>query len=106
MAKSRGRPFRRGQSGNPRGRPQGAKDAVPRSFKASIKAMYEKLATEHPELFENAITRDLKMKRGTAAFHHVQLAAHYLDGKPADTVKLGNDDGPLLVIVGNDGDDA
>lgn len=97
--------FKKGQSGNAKGRPRGSKDAVPRTFKASIKAMYEKLATEQPELFENAITRDLANRRGIAAFHHVQLAAHYLDGKPADTVKLGNDEeGPLLVVVRDDDD--
>ena len=64
--------------------------------------MYERLAMEQPELFKNAITRDLRTRRGTAAFHHVQLAAHYLDGKPADTVKLGNDDGPLMIVIGDD----
>ena len=94
--------FTKGQSGNRKGRPRGAKDHVPRSFKASIKAMYERLAMEQPELFKNAITRDLRTRRGTAAFHHVQLAAHYLDGKPADTVKLGNDDGPLMIVIGDD----
>jgi hypothetical protein len=96
--------FPKGKSGNPRGRPRGSKDSIPRTFKASIKAMYEKLATERPELFEDAITRDLQNRRGVAAFHHVQLAAHYLDGKPADTVKLGNDDGPLMIVVGDDED--
>lgn len=95
--------FKKGKSGNAKGRPKGSKDSIPRTFRASIKAMYEKLATEQPELFEDAITRDLSNRRGTAAFHHVQLAAHYLDGKPADTVKLGNDDdGPLVVVIEDD----
>jgi hypothetical protein len=64
---------------------------VPRTFRASIKTMYEKLATENPELFEDAIRRDLKAKGGTAAFHHVQLAAHYLDGKPKEQVEISGD---------------
>lgn len=91
MARSSGRPFKKGQSGNPRGRPRGAKDAVPRTFKASIKAMYEKLATKRPELFEDAITHDLRTRRGMAAFHHVQLAAYYLDGKPKEQVEVSGD---------------
>lgn len=95
--------FKKGQSGNPHGRPKGAKDSIPRSFRASIKGMYEKLATERPELFEDAITRDLQNRHGTAAFHHVQLAAHYLDGRPETNVKIGNDEeGPLLIVVKDD----
>lgn len=83
--------FQKGKSGNPRGRPKGSGDKVPRTFTASIKAMYEKLATEHPEMFEGAIKRDLTARHGTAAFHHVQLAAHYLDGKPKEQLELSGE---------------
>lgn len=85
--KTGGRNFKKGQGG----RKKGAKDKVPRSFKASIKNIYERLATEEPELFEGAIRRDLKSKRGSVAFQHTQLAAHYLDGKPAETIKVRPD---------------
>lgn len=77
--------LRRG--GSP-GRKKGSRDRVPRSFKASIKTMYERLAKTEPELFEGAIRRDLQNRRGIAAFHHVQLAAYYLDGKPKEHVEL------------------
>lgn len=90
MAKGRktgGRNFKKGQGG----RKKGSKDKVPRSFKASIKAMYERLALEEPQLFEGAIKRDLKSRRGSVAFQHTQLAAYYLDGKPAETIKVRPD---------------
>jgi len=85
------------------GRHKGSKDRVPRSFRASIRRMYEHLVTTEPQLFEDAIRRDLQNRRGVAAFHHVQLAAHYLDGKPADQVNLsGEVNGGLPVVIIND----
>jgi hypothetical protein len=91
--KTGGRNFKKGN----RGRPKGAKDKVPRTFKASIKNIYERLAIDEPALYENAIRRDLKSKRGSVAFQHTQLAAYYLDGKPAETVKVQPDLSNLTV---------
>lgn len=93
------------RGGSP-GRPKGAHDKVPRSFKASIRAMYERLAKTEPELFEAAIRRDLQNRRGVAAFHHVQLAAAYLDGKPKDRIEHSGEVGggvPAIVNVFTDG---
>ena len=89
--KTGGRDFKKGQGG----RKKGAKDKVPRGLKAkiagSIRSMYEALLKGEPELFENRIRRDLKKGSGAVGFHHVQLAAYYLDGKPAETIKVRPD---------------
>lgn len=89
------------------GRPKGRRNTVPGSFKASIRGLYEKLAKEEPALFEAAIRRDLSNRRGTAAFHHVQLAAFYLDGKPKDRIEHSGEVGggiPTIVNVFTDTD--
>jgi hypothetical protein len=59
--------------------------------------MYERLLTEKPELFQDAITRDLQNRRGTAAFHHVQLAAFYLDGRPKEQIEISTPE-PITVV--------
>lgn len=81
--KTGGRNFKKGAPG----RPKGSKDKVPRTFKASIRAVYQELATEKPELFRTAIERGLRAS-APKSFQYVQLGAHYLDGKPIETVKL------------------
>jgi hypothetical protein len=60
------------------GKPKGAKDEVPRSFKASIRAVYEKLQDERPELFINAIERGLLSRRPKEAFPYVKLYAELI----------------------------
>lgn len=60
------------------GKPKGAKDEVPRSFKASIRAVYEKLQHERPEMFVNAIERGLTSRRPKEAFPYVKLFAELL----------------------------
>lgn len=89
--KTGGRNFKKGNGG----RKKGAKDKVPRGLKAkvegSIKSMYEALLLGDPQLFVDRIRRDLKKGSGTVGFQHVQLAAYYLDGKPAETIKVRPD---------------
>jgi hypothetical protein len=74
------------RGGSP-GRPPGRKNKVPHSFKVSIKQVFEKVATDDPELMEKAVLRGLKGKP-RESFPFLQLAAYYIDGKPAETVKL------------------
>lgn len=69
------------------GRPKGARNKVPASFKASIKKVFEDVATDDPELIKAAVLRGLKGKP-RESFPFLQLAAHYIDGKPADTVNV------------------
>jgi hypothetical protein len=57
---------------------------VPRSFKASVRALYEIAVATHPDAILAAIVRELK--KGNP--RHLQQAADYLDGKPAQEVRL------------------
>jgi len=84
--KTGGRNFKKGEGG----RKKGAKDKLPRSFKRSIKVLYEQLADQRPELFAKALVRGLE-SRPPFSFSYLQMGAHYLDGKPADTVRLQPD---------------
>lgn len=81
--KTGGRNFKKGQGG----RKKGAKDKVPRTFKGSIRALYVELANERPELFRAALERGLK-SASPKSFPYLQMGAHYLDGKPVETVQL------------------
>lgn len=85
------------------GRPKGRKNEVPKSFKASIKQVFENIATDDPELIKTAVLRGLKGKP-REAFPFLQLAAHYIDGKPADTVNVNGAQGatPWVVVVAPD----
>ena len=67
-------------------RPKGAKDKVPRSLKASIRAICRAIGTEKPEVIERALLEGIKA-RPPKSFQYLQLWAHYTDGKPGD----GND---------------
>lgn len=84
--KTGGRDFKKGEGG----RQKGAKDKVPRGFKRSIRALYEQLADEQPETFRKALEDGLKAK-APASFQYLQMGAHYLDGKPAETVTIRPD---------------
>jgi hypothetical protein len=81
--KTGGRNFTKGQPG----RQKGAKDRVPRSFKESIRALYQELAIEQPELFRAALVRGLKAPP-SKSFQYLQLGAYYLDGKPKETIEV------------------
>ncbi len=89
MAKPRGKPFSKGHQ-KLGGRKKGTPDKVPATFKASIKAMYEKLVSQHPADWERAIMQAVR-KGGSPAFQHVQLALHVLDGKPRETIQVEPD---------------
>jgi len=84
----RGRPFRRGQSGNPRGRPKG----VPNKATHEVRAVAQAIV-EDPEYRRNLLAR---VRKGKAAPAVESLLWHYAYGKPKDTVELsGTDGGPM-----------
>lgn len=78
------------------GRPYGAKDRVPRASKASVKAAILRVCKANPKILDDAILKGLTAKP-REAFPFTQMAAHYVDGKPADTLKV---DGQIAVGVG------
>ena len=81
--KTGGRDFRKGCAG----RPMGARDAVPRSFRASVRAILAEVASENPNLIRGAILRGLKAAP-PKSFQYLQLAAHYLDGRPVERLEF------------------
>jgi hypothetical protein len=72
------------------GKPKGAKDEVPRSFKASIRAVYEKIQHERPELFVTAIERGLMSRRPKEAFPYVKLYAELIGEMKQQVELTGN----------------
>jgi hypothetical protein len=55
--------------------------------KASIRDVLEDLATNHRDEIRDAILKGIK-SRPPASLRYIELAAHYVDGKPAETIKL------------------
>ncbi len=78
------------------GRPKGVKDKVPCSLKASLKRIYEELVGENEAEIKEAIRKKLLQ----ADNFHVQIAIHYLDGKPADQVHVTDNRPPFLLVLG------
>ncbi len=77
--KTGGRDFRPGQGG----RRKGAKDKIPRTFKASMRAIFEEVAATHPHTLRDAVTKGLTAPP-PKSYPYLQLLAHYLDGKPTE----------------------
>lgn len=93
--KTGGRDFKKGQGG----RKKGSRDKIPRGFKQSIRYLYEELAKAQPELFRSALVRGLKAA-APKNFPYLQMGAHYLDGKPTESVRLtGDKDAPLAFTL-------
>ena len=76
--------FPEGVSGNPSGRAKGP----------SVMRLYGEALAEAPAQVRAAI----KKKLLKADFPHLQMAAHYFDGKPAETHKIEGDK-PLFALI-------
>lgn len=92
----KGRPF---QKGNP-GKPKGAKNRLPRGFKASVKAIFEELGAEHRGEWVGSIRRAMK-QGGNVGFRYIEIAAAYLDGRPVQRVSLETPQ-TLIIDFGKD----
>lgn len=79
--RSKGVPFVKGDKRA--GRKRGSRNFVP----SSVRGAFLHLADVAPELFEQAIRKDL-MAKPPRSFPYIQLAAYYLDGKPVERVML------------------
>ena len=77
--KTGGRDFKPGQ-----GRRRGAKDKVPRSFRATVREMYQNILAKSGGEVEAAMEK--RMKDGD--YHLIINAADYLDGRPVQRVAL------------------
>jgi hypothetical protein len=82
--------FKKGESGNPKGRPVGAKDKIPRG---TVTAVYQDLleAYNGHTLMRNQALKALRARKATPlALGHMELAAKVLDkvGEQAPTVTI------------------
>lgn len=86
--KAKGGGYKGFQKGNP-GRPKGSRDKIPKSVKASIKALCEEIAADPKgnKSIRSAITRGIRAHVKYAHLY-VRLVAEYVDGKPVDTLNL------------------
>jgi hypothetical protein len=78
------------------GKPKGAKDLIPRSFKATLLSVYEKVCSDEPELIERAVMSGLRSRRPKEAFPFVKLYAE-LRGELKQVLQF-QDAPPLLVV--------
>lgn len=88
--KPRGRPFQKGQSGNPRGRP-----AVARDFREKCRQWMEEKGGGWDQLIDLA-----SVGKPDERLRAIQLIAAYAYGKPAQRLEhTDGDGGPLNVQV-------
>lgn len=79
-------PFTKGKSGNPAGKPKGAKDHYPRSAKRAVEALLEKFGTD-TELLENVLKEGLTAKPPTS-FPYFKLLVEQQLGAPDQSISL------------------
>jgi len=60
---------------------------VPRTFKASVRAIFIDVAENDPALLREVIIRGIQANP-PKSFSYLQLAAHYLDGKPVERLQI------------------
>lgn len=81
------------------GKPKGAKDHVPRSFKASLRAVYDEVLSEDPDILKAAVIRGLRARKPKEAFPYVRIFAE-LQGELKHVVQF--EDVPAFRVVRDD----
>lgn len=77
-------PFRKGLSGNPAGKPKGAKDKHPRSAKAAVVGLLERFGHD-TALIERVLRRGLEA-RAPSSFPYLRLIVEQHVGAPDQAV--------------------
>lgn len=75
-----GRPFVKGQSGNPKGRPKGAKDLVPRGGKATVIALMERFGSDTATLGD--VLRAGLAAKAPSSFPYLRMIIEHQVGAP------------------------
>lgn len=78
--------FRKGQSGNPKGKPFGAKDKYPRTAKRAILQLLEEFGN-NTQLIGEVLTRGLQA-RAPSSFPYLKLIVEQQVGMPDQTLTL------------------
>lgn len=65
-----------------------SQSAPPEKKKPSIKRLIGEILEEHPSLAKQAILEGLQAVDPNTTFKFLQLAAHYTDGKPVETLNV------------------
>jgi hypothetical protein len=86
------------------GRPRGSRNKVPFSVKASVKEVLEELAVSNRDEIRTAILKGINSKP-PHSLRYIEVIAHYIDGKPADTVTIKGHAilPPLQIFLSPDG---
>jgi hypothetical protein len=86
------------------GRPKGRKNTVPPSVKASVKEVLEEVAVSNRDEIRAAILKGINAKP-PHLLRYLEVIAHYVDGKPADTVTIKGHAilPPLQIFLSPDG---
>ena len=82
---------------------KGIPNKIPTSLKNSIKYVAYQIGRRNPKLFYEAFRRGLEAKP-PISFPYLQLAAHYLDGKPREKIELETTERRFVIILNTDAD--
>lgn len=80
------RPFPKGQSGNPKGRPVGAKDKLPRTAKRAVAGLIERFGQD-TDLLADVIRKGL-MARAPSSFPYLRLLIEQNVGAPEQVIDV------------------
>jgi hypothetical protein len=81
----------------PAGVPNAEAGELPPEYRVSVRSILRRVVDRHERQIEAALIKGLRAKP-PYSFAYLQLAAHYLDGKPVDHVEISGDSGPAFMV--------